>query len=114
MKQKIDKETAILNGKLGELQQKITPFRTYLKKTLPMLENLAEYYKQADGKTKRKILNCIFSEKLVFQNGKVATTPFTTEVQVLLNTVRGFQRSKKNRESISTPCPLWLPLLDLN
>jgi site-specific DNA recombinase len=77
MKQKIDKETAILNGKLGELQQKLTPFRKYLKKTITMLENLAGYYKQADGKTKKKILSCIFAEKLVIEKGKVATTPFT-------------------------------------
>jgi hypothetical protein len=32
------------------------------------------------------------------QNGKVATTPFITEVQVLLNTVKGFERSEKKQE----------------
>jgi hypothetical protein len=40
-----------------------------------MLENLAGYYKESDGQTKRKILGCIFSEKLVFEKGRVATIP---------------------------------------
>ncbi len=30
-----------------------------------MLENLVEYYRKADGKTKKKILGCIFAEKFV-------------------------------------------------
>ena len=47
-----------------------------LPKNIPMLENLTGYYKAADGQTKKKILGCIFSEKLVFEKGKDATTPF--------------------------------------
>jgi len=31
-----------------------------------MLENLLEYYRKSDGATKKKILGCIFDEKLVF------------------------------------------------
>jgi hypothetical protein len=44
-----------------------SPYKTYISKTVPMLENLTGYYKQADGQTKRKIPGCIFSEKLVFE-----------------------------------------------
>jgi hypothetical protein len=43
-----------------------------------MLENLMEYYRKSDGEIKKKILGCIFSEKLVLENAKVATTPFTS------------------------------------
>jgi hypothetical protein len=39
-------------------------------------ENLTWFYRNVDGLSKRKILGCIFSEKLVFEKGKVATTPF--------------------------------------
>ena len=35
-----------------------------------MLENLTGFYREADGQTKRKILGCIFSEKLVFEKGR--------------------------------------------
>ena len=38
-----------------------------------MLENIAEYYKKADEKNKKKILACIFSKKLILEKGKVAT-----------------------------------------
>jgi hypothetical protein len=34
-----------------------------------MLENLLEYYRKSDGATKKKILVCIFAEKLVFEKG---------------------------------------------
>ena len=37
-----------------------------------MLENLQEYYRKSDEATKKKILNCIFAEKLILENGGVA------------------------------------------
>jgi hypothetical protein len=37
------------------------------------LENLLEYYRKSDGKTKKKIPGCIFTEKLILEKGKVAT-----------------------------------------
>ena len=63
-----------------------------------MLENLTGYYKQADGQTKRKILSCIFTEKLVFEKGGVATTPFTEPVQVLFKIARVLQGCKNKKE----------------
>jgi hypothetical protein len=45
-----------------------------------MLENLVEYYKKADGKTKKKILGCIFSEKLVLEKGKAGSATFDCTV----------------------------------
>jgi hypothetical protein len=38
-----------------------------------MLENIVEYYRKSDGETKKKILSCIFSKKIVLEKGKVAT-----------------------------------------
>ncbi len=63
-----------------------------------MLENIAEYYKKADGKTKKKILGCIFSEKLVLEKGKVATYEFTKPVQVLVNASKVFKNLDKKKE----------------
>ena len=75
-----------------------------------MLENLTGYYKQADGQTKRKILGCIFSEKLVFEKGRVATTPFTEPIQVLFKISKVLQGSKNKKEVennlLSTLAPL--------
>jgi len=63
-----------------------------------MLENLTGYYKVADGQTKRKILVCIFSEKLVFEKGRVATTPFTEPIQVLFRISKVLRGSKNKKE----------------
>ena len=75
-----------------------------------MLQNLVEYYRKSDGNTKKKILGCIFTEKLIIEKGRVANTPFTIPVQVLLNNVKGFQGSKKKQEIdfdlLSTYAPL--------
>ena len=63
-----------------------------------MLENTVEYYRKADGVTKNKILCCIFDGKLVLENGRVAATPFSPAVQVLLNITNRFQRAEKKKE----------------
>ena len=74
-----------------------------------MLENLVSYYRKSDGKTKKKILGCIFSEKLVLEKGKVATTPFTTPILVLLNASKVFERSTKKKEIENDLLSCWAP-----
>ena len=63
-----------------------------------MLENLTGFYKEVDGQTKRKILSCIFSEKLVLEKGRVATTHFTEPIQVLFKITKVLQGSKNKKE----------------
>ena len=63
-----------------------------------MLENTAEYYKNSDGKTKKKILGCIFSKKLVTEKGKVATYEFTKPIEILLNASKVFRKSGTKKE----------------
>jgi site-specific DNA recombinase len=75
-----------------------SPYKTYISKTIPILENLTGFYREADGQTKRKILGCIFSEKLVLENGRVATTPFTIPIQVLFKITKVLQGSKNKKE----------------
>jgi hypothetical protein len=69
-----------------------------------MLENLLEYYRKADGATKKKILGCIFAEKLVLENGRVATSTFTEPIQFIINASEVLGSSKKNKRSILTSC----------
>ncbi len=66
-----------------------------------MLENLMDYYRKSDGLTKKKILSCILSKKLVLEKGRVATFEFTTPVQVLLNVFKDFTGSETKKESNS-------------
>lgn len=98
MKEIVNKELVLTKDKLIDLQQQVSPFKTYIKKELPMLENLVEYYRKSDGATKKKILGCIFSEKLVFKNGKDATPIFTEPIQLIIRISKGLGRSQKKRE----------------
>jgi len=56
---------------IGNLRQKGTPHKNYVTKEILMLENLVVFYKKADGKTKKKILGCIFSEKILHLNNEI-------------------------------------------
>ena len=101
MKEKIEKELRSHQTKLDELNQGVTPFKKYMTKEVPMLENLVAFFKNANGRTKKKILSCIFSEKLVLEKGRVATTPFSEGVQVMYGIINALQGSKKKKEVIS-------------
>ena len=51
MKGRVDKDIVLIKDKLTDLQQEVSPFRIYIQKEVPMLENLLEYYRKADGNT---------------------------------------------------------------
>jgi hypothetical protein len=110
MKKGIDKDLVSYKSKLEGLTQGMTPYKNYINKEVPMLENLVSFYRKSNGNTKKKILSCIFSEKVVLEKGRVATTPFSIPVQVLINTSKGKVLKIKKR-SKTTSCPLWLPLI---
>ena len=63
-----------------------------------MLENFLEYYRKSDGAAKKKILGCIFAEKLVLENGRVATSTFTEPIQFIINASEVLGSSKKKQE----------------
>ena len=84
--------------KLQESMEVLSPFKEYLDKQVPMLEDLVGFYKSVDGNTKRKILGCIFSEKLHLEEKKVATPKFTTPIQLLLNASKVLQNCKNKKE----------------
>ena len=62
-----------------------SPFKVYLNKTLPMIENLSHYWDKADGKTKKKILGCIFKEKFEDFNFERCNHIFTPVFCLLQN-----------------------------
>ena len=63
-----------------------------------MLENLVEYYRKSDGKSKKKILSCIFSKKIVLEKSRVATCEFTTPINVFLNASKVLKSSGIKKE----------------
>ena len=87
MKKGIDKDLLSYKSKLEGLTQGMTPYKNYINKEVPMLENLVSFYRKSNANTKKKILGCIFSEKVVLEKGRVATAAFSVPVQVLINTI---------------------------
>src|ERR1035437_9979243 len=92
MKGRVDKELVLLKDKLTDLQQQTSPFKIYIQKEVPMLESLLEYYRKSDGVTKKKILNSIFSEKLIVINGKVIEPIFTEPIKLILRISKSIDR----------------------
>gem|GEM_PF-3594480 len=108
---KVNIEIARLQNTLYGLQQEMTPYKKYIKHTIPMLENIVEYYRMADGVTKNKILCCIFDGKLVLENGRVAATPFSIPFKFYSILPRVSRGRKKRKRSNLTSFLNWLPLL---
>jgi chemotaxis regulatin CheY-phosphate phosphatase CheZ len=49
MKGRVEKELVLLKDKLTDLQRQTSPFKAFIQKEIPMLENLPEYYRKSDG-----------------------------------------------------------------
>jgi len=46
---KSDKDIVLMTSMVEELKQKVNPFKIYIHKTIPMLESLVSYYRNANG-----------------------------------------------------------------
>jgi len=75
-------------------------------------KNFCPVLSELDGRNKKQILSCIFSEKVHFENGKAAAPKYTPPIEVLINT-RGVLKSSKNKkEVISDLLSCVAPLFD--
>ena len=98
MKQMIDAKMFDIKSNLAGLEEQISPIKEYLNNQVPMLANILEYFQKSDGKTKNKILGCILSEKITFDENKDAAISFVTPVTILLNAGKGLVKGKKEKE----------------
>ena len=112
MKLRFEKDQVGLSCKLKDLKADKSPFKEYIKHTVPMLENLVSYYRKSDGNTKKKILSCIFSKKIVLEKSRVATYEFTTPIKVLLNASKVYRGTKKRQELENELLSCMAPLMD--
>jgi hypothetical protein len=95
---RLDKDIALTREKLTELQQEVSPFKKYIQKEVPMMENLLEYYRKSDGATKKKILGTIFAEKLILENGKITAPTCTESIKLMFRIGKSIGNSKGNKE----------------
>ena len=108
MKARVDKDILIID-KLTDLQQEVSPFKIYIQEEVSMLENLQEYNRKSVRTTKKKIPGCIFAEKLVLENGRVAISTLTVHIQFILNASEFLGSSKWHKRSILTSCAIGYP-----
>ena len=98
LKNPIDADIYQLERKITELNEETTPFKDYINNQVPMLENLLEFYQNCDGKTKNKILSCIFSEKIHFEENRDAAISLHKPIDVLINASKVLRSGKKEKE----------------
>jgi DNA invertase Pin-like site-specific DNA recombinase len=98
MKGRLDKDIVLTREKLTELQQKVSPFKKYIQIEVPMMENLLEHYRKADGATKKKILGTIFAEKLIVENGKITAPTYTESIKLMFRIGKSIGNSKGKKE----------------
>jgi site-specific DNA recombinase len=98
MKIRIESELNDKQIKLERLKSTKSPFKVYLNKTLPMIENLSHYWDKADGKTKKKILGCIFTEKFENFDFESCNNIFTPEIKSIMLASKVLRRNKNKKE----------------
>jgi site-specific DNA recombinase len=101
LKMTIDTKVFEKERSLKEMNEELSPYKEYLNRHVPALEDLTSLYQKVDGKTKKQILSCIFSEKVHFENGKAAAPKYTQPIDVLINTRGVLEGSKNKKEVIS-------------
>ena len=84
---------------LLDMREEHSPYKDYLDRHVPALEDLTSLYQKVGGKTKKQILSCIFSEKIHFENGKAATPKLTPPIDVLMN-LRGVLEGPKTKQEV--------------
>ena len=98
MKIRIESELNDKQIKLERLKSTKSPFKVYLNKTLPMIENLSFYWDKADGKIKQKILGCIFTEKFEKFDFESCNNIFTPEIKSIMLASKVLKSGKKKQE----------------
>jgi len=63
-----------------------------------MIENLSKYWDEADGKTKKKILGCIFKEKFEDINFESCNHIFTPEIESIMLASKVLRKNKNKKE----------------
>jgi hypothetical protein len=111
-KMNLDNEVFQINEELKDIREKIAPIKEYLNNFVPMLDNLLEFYRGSNGKTKKRILSCIFLEKISFSENRDAAISYSTPISVLLNASKVLVGLKKEKEVKNDLLSIMAPLID--
>ncbi len=85
---------------LRDIVDEQTPLKKFLFEDVPTLEHIVEFYQKSTGVMKRRILGCIFSEKIYFNEEKDATINYTKPIEVITQIFNELQ-SHKNKKQVN-------------
>jgi len=83
---------------LRDIVDEQNPLKKFLFEDVPTLEHIVEFYQKSTGVMKRRILGCIFSEKIHFNEEKDATINFTKPIEVIFQIFNELQSSKIKKQ----------------
>jgi hypothetical protein len=84
---------------LRDIVDEQNPLKKFLFNDVPTLEHIVEFYKKSSGVLKRRILSCIFSEKIYFNKEKDATIVYTKPIEVILQIFNELQSHKNKKQA---------------
>jgi len=86
---------------LRDIVDEHTPLKKFLFEDVPTLEHIVEFYQKSTGVMKRRVLSCIFSEKIHFNEEKDATVTYTKPIEVIFQIFNELQSHKNKKQVIS-------------
>ena len=84
---------------LRDIVDEQTPLKRFLFEDVPVLEDIVDFYQQSAGVMKRRILGCIFSEKIYFDEKKDATIIYTKPIEVIFQIFNELQGGKIKKQA---------------
>jgi len=83
---------------LQDLANEQTPLKKFLFEDIPTLKHIVDFYEKGNGAMKKRILNCMLSEKIHFDQKKDTTIKFAKPIEVIFQIFNELENSKMKKE----------------
>lgn len=83
---------------LRDMGAEQTPLKKYLFEDIRTLEYIVDFYQQSTGVLKKRILSCMFSEKIQFDEKKDTTIKFTKPVELMFQIFNELENPETKKE----------------
>ena len=97
---------------LRDIVDEQNPLKKFLFEDVPTLEHIVEFYQKSTGVMKRRILGCIFSEKIYFNLEKDATISYTKPIDVIFQIFNELQSHRNKKVGTITDFSQLAPLIE--
>ncbi len=102
LKSSIEVKLYQVEMELSNLKSQKTPFKDYLDNDIPLMEDLIGFYRKADGRSKKKILGLIFSDKVEFDENRKPKFSFTPPIKALIQISQDAEKDEVSIDQLET------------